>query len=137
MLDNCILINPWFVVKSFGLGNGGQFHQIFITGFIHGKQYHMKVMTCCFVMEKPTFLGHIKFTADKRFYAGLFGFFIKHQGAVHGAMISDGHCRHVIFQAAAYKVIKTDCAVEHGKLGMDMKMNKRCGHKSSWSMGTG
>jgi hypothetical protein len=80
-------------------------------------------------MQVHAVFCHIEFAADKRLYSGFFGFYIKLKGPVHGAMVCDCHCLHSKILGTLDKVIDADGTIEHGILGVNVKMNKRNGHK--------
>ena len=123
-----LLVNARLVIKPLGLGNGSQLHQVPVAGFIHGQQHDMKVMSCCLIMDQVAFPGNIKLTTNQGINPCFFCLGVKFKRPVHGPVIGNSHTLHVVFQGLADQVIKADCSVKHGVLGMDVQVCKRCRH---------
>jgi len=74
---------------------GYQFYQIFIALFVFCEQNQVvaDIVDAGPFLVAP-FLGDIDFTADDRFDAADFGFFVEFHGSVHIAVIGDRHRIH-------------------------------------------
>lgn len=88
----------------------------------------MEIMTCALVMNKMIGLRNIELTADQRFDSGLIGLGIELQGSVHGPVVGDCHSVHAVGLGLSNQVSETNGPVEHGVLGVDVEMDKGCGH---------
>ncbi len=125
VLSEDLFIDPGFVVKSFKLGNGGQFTEVAVTFLIFGQQDQVRkipVVYRCFVESGSG--GHINFDADNGFDAGLGRFFIKLDRAEHGAVIGDGHRMHAELGGPLQKVVDANGPIQQAVLGVDMEVNK-------------
>ena len=116
------------VVEPPGLGQAAEFHQVGVAGPVHGQGDQVKVVAGGAVVAKHAVLGHVELAADNGLDAGLVRLLVEFERAVHGAVVGDGHRRHVEFFGALDQVADADGAVEHGILGVDVQMDKGCGH---------
>jgi hypothetical protein len=81
--------------------------------------------------------GNIQFGTDDRFDPLVFTFCIKFYGAEHATVIGNGHGRHILLLDLFYQVLKPDCAVKKGILGVEMEMNERHKREHNSFDGTG
>ena len=118
------------VVEPPGLGQAAEFHQVGVPGPVHGQGDQVEVVAGGAVVAEHAVLGHVELAADDGFDPGLLRLFVEFERAVHGAVVGDGHRRHVEFLGALDEVTDADGAVEHGILGVDVQMDKGCGHET-------
>ena len=76
----------------------------------------------CFVESAAG--SNINFDADNGFDAGLGRFFIKLDGAEHGAMIGGGHRMHAELGGALQQVVDANGTIQKAVLGVHVEMDK-------------
>ncbi len=121
-------VDARFVVVALEVGGGGEANEVAVAGFVFGEEDEMIVNVAAaagggFLFEAAAG-GDIHFAADDGLDAGLAGGLVKIDRAIHHAVIGDGHAAEFEGLGLVHQAIQTTGAVEEGKLGVQMQMNK-------------
>ena len=125
-----LLVDPRFVVEALQLGDGGQLDKVLVAGAVHGQQHEVEGGAAGALGRFAEAIRHrdVELAADNGFQPMVLGLAVKLQGAVHGAVVGDGHRLHAAGLAFVEQVGQADGAVQQAVLGMDVQVDKGVWH---------
>src|SRR3989344_19309 len=118
-------INPWFIIVPFQMCVGHELQKVAVTGFIFCKEDEVIGVSVYFpLFVKPAPACYIRFHTNDGLDAGSFGFEVKLEAPVHGAMIGKSQSIHPELFGAKDELVQLPQAVKERKLTMCMKVDK-------------
>ncbi len=122
-------IHAGFRVEAFRPRFRYQRDQVLVTAVVLAEQNQMAVFRVEFVYAVETrALRHVDLAADDRFYAPFLRGLVEIHGAVHHAVVGDGHRGHAAFRREVHEPRDAARAVQQAVFAVHMEMNKQVSH---------
>ena len=126
MLAQQVFVEAGVVVFAVGEGPGGELFEVVVADVVFGEQHQVVAFANAAVLvgDVAGHLGDVGLHAHDGLDAGLGGLLVEVDGAVHVAVVGDGHRLHPQLAGALDEVLHPDRAVEERVLRVQMQVGK-------------